>query len=207
MPDTQWTYSDGTQVTLHEDGSVTLKDPDGTTTHVDAGTGERTITPAGGGAPVTGTPVNKRVKDGETNYSFEDGTRYKFKKGPPPRFQRTKSTGKPRTIEIDLSTGERRLVEKEDGPETTDKPTDEKKIDPSTHPKPKEDSKGGGTEEPKKEEPKKDEPKKDEGKPKGGGTEEPKKEGDKGKPKKKITKKPGKKAPKKPMRKPASRRR
>jgi hypothetical protein len=190
MPDTQWTYTDGTQVTLHEDGSVTVKDTDGTTTHVDAGTGDRTITPAGG-APVKDTPFNSKTKDGDTTHSFTDGTRYKFKKGPPPRFQRTQSKGKPRTIEIDLTNGERRLVEKEDGPETTDKPSDTKSIDPSTHPKPKEKPK----EDPK-EEPKED--------PKGGGKGESK-EGGKGKPKKKKPKRP--KKPKKPKKKSGSRRR
>jgi hypothetical protein len=150
MPDTQWTYKDGTQVTSHEDGSVTVKDKDGTTTHVDAATGERTTTPAGGGAAVKDKPFNSKTKDGDTTHSFTDGTRYKFKKGPPPKFQRTKSNGKPRTIEIDLSNGGRRVVEKEDGPEATDTPDSEKKIDPSTHPKPKEGS-GGGEKEKEKE--------------------------------------------------------
>jgi hypothetical protein len=187
MADTQWTYPDGSQVTLHEDGSVTVKDTDGTVTHMDpAGNGSRTITPSGQ-QPTTDKPVGPpRKKDGETTFSFADGTRYRFKKGPPPRFQRVKSFGTPRTIEIDLTNGNRRLVPEENAKDENDKPTDTKKIEPSTHPKKEEpkpdDSKKDEpkADDSKKDEPKKDEPKKDDP-PKGGGGEKgddkPKKKG------------------------------
>jgi hypothetical protein len=180
MADTQWTYPDGSQVTLHEDGSVTVKDTDGTVTHIDPANGTRTTTPPG--KPATSdTPTNTRSKNGETTFSFADGTRYRFKKGPPPHFQRVKSFGTPKTIEIDLSNGNRRIREDEDAQEKNDKPSDTKQIEPSTHPK-KDDSKKDEpkSDDSKKDEPKKDEPKKDDA-PKGGGggkgDEKPKKKG------------------------------
>lgn len=145
MPDTEWTYADGSKATLHEDGSVTLTEPNGRTTHVDDDTGRRTVTPPNppGGPPVVDNPPFPPAPGpGDKQFVMPDGTRFKFKKGPPPKFQRLNMPGvPPKNVEIDLSNGHRRSRQTPDAQEQNEDPSaPPRTIEPSTHPKPPEET-------------------------------------------------------------------
>ena len=43
MPDTKWTYPDGSSITEHEDGSFTVTEANGAKTHYDDDTGRRAV--------------------------------------------------------------------------------------------------------------------------------------------------------------------
>jgi hypothetical protein len=143
MPDKKWTYPPGPaggagqSVTQHEDGSVTVKDADGTETHYDPKTGNATKTPPT--PPQVTPPGTREVRpDGEVRVSYGD-RRVRFIPGPPPRFKIVRSGGGiPREEEFNLENGKRGVVQQEGGQKAETPPTSAtpEEIKPSTHPLP-----------------------------------------------------------------------
>jgi hypothetical protein len=143
MPDKKWSWPDGESVTLHEDGSVTVKDANGAKTHYDPKPpkGERTETPAGAGQPnppVEGSKPVETTPD-EIKITFLDGTRVyiKLKDGKPVRVRIVRSNGAPRKWEADLENGQRVVEPTKGAKEVTTPPTSPtpESIEPSEHPK------------------------------------------------------------------------
>jgi hypothetical protein len=147
MPDKKWTYPPGPaggagqSFTLHEDGSVTIKDADGTETHYDRRTGVATATPPTPPRVTQPEKIETRP-DGEIRVSYDHGNlRVKFIPGPPPppRFKIIRSGGGiPREEEFNLENGRRGVVQQEGGQKTETPPTSAtpEEIKPSTHPLP-----------------------------------------------------------------------
>jgi len=140
MPDTKWTYPDGTSITEHEDGSFTVTEANGAKTHYDDDTGVRTETPApgaGGQPTVTNPKQPPNVDKGEIEIRYADGTRVYIRLNPK-RFRIMRSVGAPRKWEVEMPDGTRNIQEKKDGEITPTKPTTQQpqSITPSEHPAP-----------------------------------------------------------------------
>lgn len=163
MPDKKWTYPPGTpggqgqSVTEHEDGSVTVKDADGTETHYDPKTGRATKTPP---TPPQVTPpqAGPEVRpDGEVRVGY-GGKRIRFIPGPPRRFKIVRSApDTPREEDFNLRDGTRGVVQQQGGEKVETPPTSPTPEElPTTHPKPAESPKpAGGESAPGKKKPKK----------------------------------------------------
>lgn len=154
MPDKEWSYPDGMKVTEHENGSVTVKYPDGSSMHVDPSNGDRVdeLPTPGGLIPVPVQPTQPpKDKDGgaERRISYPDGTRVTIFRGPPRCIRVTRSAPvQPRHLDVDFGNGVRQITVQptQDVPDpqpqkTRPEPAEPREISPSTHPKPPEGSK------------------------------------------------------------------
>jgi hypothetical protein len=141
MPDTKWTYPDGSSITEHEDGSFTVTEANGAKTHYDDDTGRRTETPApgaGGQPTVTNPNQPPKVDDGEIEIRYPDGTRVYIRLNPK-RFRIVRSApAVPRKWEVEMPTGRRNVQRVKDGDIATTPPATEQpeSITPSEHPAP-----------------------------------------------------------------------
>lgn len=142
MPDSKWTYPDGSSVTEHEDGSVTVKDANGSQTHYDPKTGKRTETgaPPNGQKTETTPPLPPQEDAKEIKITYPDGTRVYIRKNPR-RIKIIRSApAKPREFIVELPTGKKTIQEDEGGTKADTQPTtpQPESITPSEHPKPAE---------------------------------------------------------------------
>lgn len=140
MPDTRWTYPDGSSITEHEDGSVTVTEANGAKTHYDPATGDRTETPApgAGGQPTTTHPNSNKTEGGEIKIRYPDGTRIYIRLNPR-RIRIVRSLPlKPRKWEVEMPTGTRNVEENDGDPIVSTAPTTQtpQSISPSEHPAP-----------------------------------------------------------------------
>ncbi|HEX7902175.1 MAG TPA: hypothetical protein VF950_30730 [Planctomycetota bacterium] len=165
MPDTKWTYPDGSSITEHEDGSFTVTEANGAKTHYDDDTGRRTETPApgaGGQPTVTNPNQPPKTDNGEIEIRYPDGTRVYIRLNPK-RFRIVRSApAAPRKWEVEMPNGTRNVQQVKDGDITTTPPTTQQpeSITPSTHPAPATPAptptpEGGGSAKPKPSKPKK----------------------------------------------------
>ena len=140
MPDKKFTYppgapgAQGQSVTVHEDGSVTVKDPDGREIHYDPRTGNKTATPPV--PPDVEPPGLREVRpDGEIRIRY-GSRKVRFYPGPPPRFKIIRDgAAEPHEEEFNLKSGKRGVIQK-DGDPKVETPASTAEDVPSTHPLP-----------------------------------------------------------------------